>query len=153
MDTNRAIGVELVITIHREAEAAARAACVLLEQVRFPRVPIPLDFILGLAARLRFMKWEDNGWAHLVPPELRPARAEVMHFVKDALAGRPIEPAWSSQPSAFQKYLAALIFQTGWSGRMELRAPIAIHRAHRLTPVELATVADFLWKYRHAGRN
>jgi hypothetical protein len=153
MVTSNSTALELVSTIRREAQAAAVAACRFLDLIGFPKEPVPLGFALSLAARVRFVQWEAMGWGHLVPSGRQPTDAGLARFMQGALVGHPVEPAWSNTPSAFREYFTALVYRTAWSGGTELRAPVAINRVRRLSPVEMATLASFLWKYRHIGRN
>ena len=153
MVTNISTATEIVSTISREAQAAAVATWRFLSHLGIAKDPMPLGFALGLAARARFIQWEAVGWGHLVPPECKPTEESLARFIKDALDGHPVEPAWSNTPSAFQEYFTALVYRTAWSGGAELRAPVAINRVRRLSPVELTALASFLWKYRQIGRN
>ncbi len=153
MVTNNSTASEVLNTVKREAQAAAVAACRFLDRIGFPKSPVPLGFALSLAARVRFVQWDAMGWGHLVPPECKPTEEHLARFMQDAADGHPVEAAWSNTPSAFREYFTALVYRTAWSGRTELRAPVAVNRVRRFSPVELDTLAAFLWKYRRAGRN
>jgi hypothetical protein len=135
-----------------EAGVAAAEAGRFLRLIGLDKEPLPLCFALELAARIRFMQWDVQGQADLVPPECRPAEAKLAEFIQEALNGALVGPVWRNPSSVFQKYFATLIYQTAWSGNQELHAPVAMPR-RRLRRRELSALAEFLWKHRNVHRN
>ena len=88
MSDNQDLHIDAIRMVQREAAAAAIAVHRFLEAIGgvpptgegsgcAEPLSLPLDVVLGLAARLRLMQWEACGWNHLVPADHGPTADRV----------------------------------------------------------------------------
>lgn len=116
----------------------------LVPQKGQPPLALPRKFLLGLAAALRLLDWEIQGFHVHLDAGLPSAREALVRVFRAVFAAGSLE----YHVDLRRHVLGLFIERFAWNGRAELDADFALGDVNEDELVE--ALADFLWSQRHA---
>jgi hypothetical protein len=146
---------DLVQAIAQDAVADAHRVALFLDALGLrptgagTPLKLPAFFLVGLAAALRLLSWEQSG-LHVHRDVGLPSADEALRELAGAVVA-PGSAALKEQVARqlLQRVLGVFIERLAWNGRALLEADLELGEADEDALVD--ALADLLWSHRHDG--